>query len=85
MEFTLSLLDMGTIFTFRYHVWARGHAPTDFARWRQATNPYRVAWEPDFEPYVVVRKEGLPLYDTRFVGFGWNKGGFHDQADHVKK
>ncbi|GFR28141.1 LARGE xylosyl- and glucuronyltransferase 1 [Trichonephila clavata] len=23
----LSMLDMGTLFTFRYHVWTRGHAP----------------------------------------------------------
>ena len=29
-------------------------------------------WEEDFEPYIVVRKD-IPKYDTRFVGFGWNK------------
>ena len=29
-------------------------------------------WEADFEPYIVVRKD-TPEYDTRFVGFGWNK------------
>lgn len=29
-------------------------------------------WEPDFEPYVVVRKD-VPEYDSRFMGFGWNK------------
>merc|ERR1712002_876381 len=39
------MLDMGTLFTFRYHVWAKGHAPTDFTRWRLATNPYKVKWE----------------------------------------
>uniref|UniRef100_A0A8C0EFZ0 LARGE xylosyl- and glucuronyltransferase 2 n=1 Tax=Bubo bubo TaxID=30461 RepID=A0A8C0EFZ0_BUBBB len=27
---------------------------------------------PDFEPYVVVRRD-CPKYDQRFVGFGWNK------------
>lgn len=32
----------------------------------------QVQWEPDYEPYVVVRKD-IPEYDTRFVGFGWNK------------
>ena len=32
----------------------------------------QVQWEPDFEPYIVVRKD-IPEYDTRFVGFGWNK------------
>uniref|UniRef100_A0A671L3U1 Glycosyltransferase-like protein LARGE1 n=1 Tax=Sinocyclocheilus anshuiensis TaxID=1608454 RepID=A0A671L3U1_9TELE len=68
----LSQLDMGTLFTFRYHVWTKGHAPTDFAKWRTATTPYRVQWEADFEPYVMVRRE-CPEYDRRFVGFGWNK------------
>nr|XP_061809326.1 xylosyl- and glucuronyltransferase LARGE1-like isoform X3 [Nerophis lumbriciformis] len=68
----LSQLDMGTLFTFRYHVWTKGHAPTNFAKWRTATTPYRVEWEADFEPYVMVRRDS-PEYDRRFVGFGWNK------------
>ncbi|NXF36635.1 LARG2 glucuronyltransferase, partial [Nyctibius bracteatus] len=68
----LSMLDMGSLYTFRYHVWPKGHAPTDYAKWRTATVPYRVAWQPDFEPYVVVRRD-CPQYDQRFVGFGWNK------------
>lgn len=33
---------------------------------------FQVPWEQDFEPYIVVRKD-VPEYDTRFVGFGWNK------------
>lgn len=33
----------------------------------------QVQWEPDYEPYVVVRKNIVPEYDNRFVGFGWNK------------
>ncbi|XP_043233397.1 LARGE xylosyl- and glucuronyltransferase 1-like isoform X2 [Amphibalanus amphitrite] len=69
----LNMLDMGDLFTFRYHVWAKGHAPTDFGKWRTATTPYTVKWESDFEPYVVVRKDQIPMYDLRFVGFGWNK------------
>ncbi|XP_075871060.1 xylosyl- and glucuronyltransferase LARGE2s [Nelusetta ayraudi] len=68
----LSMLDMGTLYTFRYHVWPKGHAPTDYAKWRTATTAYRVDWEPDFEPYVVVRRD-CPHYDRRFLGFGWNK------------
>ncbi|KAG8224788.1 hypothetical protein J437_LFUL002233 [Ladona fulva] len=68
----IDMLEMGTLFTFRYHVWTKGHAPTNFAKWRTATTPYKVQWEPDFEPYIVVKKD-IPEYDTRFVGFGWNK------------
>jgi len=32
----------------------------------------QVEWSPDYEPYIVVRNN-VPLYDTQFVGFGWNK------------
>ena len=68
----LSMLDMGTLFTFRYHVWPQGHSPTDFTEWRTATTPYKVNWDHDFEPYVVLPRD-IPMYDQRFVGFGWNK------------
>ncbi len=27
---------------YRYHVWPKGHAPTNFAKWRTATTPYKV-------------------------------------------
>ncbi|XP_056657863.1 xylosyl- and glucuronyltransferase LARGE2 isoform X2 [Monodelphis domestica] len=68
----LALLDAGSLYTFRYHVWPRGHEPTDYARWREAQAPYRVEWAADYEPYVVVARD-CPRYDPRFVGFGWNK------------
>ncbi|XP_075044317.1 xylosyl- and glucuronyltransferase LARGE2 [Mixophyes fleayi] len=68
----LSMLDMGALYTFRFHVWEKGHAPTNYAKWRTATTPYHVDWAPNFEPYVVVRRD-CPEYDQRFLGFGWNK------------
>nr|XP_014343495.1 PREDICTED: glycosyltransferase-like protein LARGE2 [Latimeria chalumnae] len=67
-----TLLPCFLLFPMRYHVWTKGHAPTNYAKWRTATTPYRVEWEADFEPYVVVRR-ACPSYDQRFVGFGWNK------------
>ena len=77
MCFSLSLsvsvsLSVSLSLSLRYHVWTKGHAPTNFAKWRTATTPYRVQWEADFEPYVMVRRDS-PEYDRRFVGFGWNK------------
>ncbi|CAO2579820.1 Xylosyl- and glucuronyltransferase LARGE2 [Lemmus lemmus] len=68
----LTLLDAGSLHTFRYHEWPQGHAPTDYARWREAQAPYHVQWAADYEPYVVVPRD-CPRYDPRFVGFGWNK------------
>ncbi|XP_012287028.1 LARGE xylosyl- and glucuronyltransferase 2 isoform X2 [Orussus abietinus] len=65
-------LNRGIFYTFRYHVWTQGHSATNYSFWRTATEPYEVLWEPDFEPYIVVPRSA-PNYDTRFVGFGWNK------------
>ncbi|KAK2490287.1 hypothetical protein MC885_009898 [Smutsia gigantea] len=61
----LALLDAGALYTFRYHEWPQGHAPTDYARWREAQAPYRVQWAADYEPYVVVPRD-CPRYDPRF-------------------
>lgn len=68
----LDMISRGKINTFRADVWSRGHGATDFEHWRTATEPYRVSWQVDYEPYVVVRSSVTP-YDTRFAGFGWNK------------
>lgn len=57
---------------FLSSVWTPGHSPTDFEKWKNAVDPYKVKWQPDFEPYVVVSSKVVP-YDERFMGFGWNK------------
>eukprot|EP00795_Rhopilema_esculentum_P011669 gene11669-21919_t len=72
-EKLLELLDSGILTTFRHSVWPQGHAATDFKRWRSENNNYKIKWQRDFEPYVMIKKNAAPLYDTRFVGFGWNK------------
>ncbi|EFO26269.1 glycosyl transferase family 8 protein [Loa loa] len=66
-------LDARRMQIFRRSVWIQGHAATDYDRWRHADQEYSVSWKADYEPYVVVRRSGLPPYDQRFVGFGWNK------------
>ena len=81
-------LDLGTLLTFRYsrviivvmvtmvfryHDWPQGHEATNFVRWRTSTQPYVVDFAEAFEPYVVVHRTSVPNFDTRFVGFGWNK------------
>ncbi|XP_014601591.1 PREDICTED: glycosyltransferase-like protein LARGE2 isoform X2 [Polistes canadensis] len=71
-EELLKFLRRGILYTFRYHVWTQGHAATNYSSWKNATEPYEVSWEPDFEPYIIVPKIA-PKYDTRFIGFGWNK------------
>ncbi|KRY88723.1 Glycosyltransferase-like protein LARGE2 [Trichinella pseudospiralis] len=68
----LKSLDNGEIHIFRSKEWVKGHLATDYDRWRTALEPYKIAWSTDYEPYFVVGRD-VPLYDERFVGFGWNK------------
>ncbi|XP_043266757.1 LARGE xylosyl- and glucuronyltransferase 2-like isoform X2 [Venturia canescens] len=68
----IKYLNHGILFTFRYHVWTKGHAATNYTHWKSASQPYEVEWEPDFEPYLVISRSA-PRYDQRFIGFGWNK------------
>jgi hypothetical protein len=68
----LFLLESNKIIPFYYQTWPTGHEPTDYDKWRTSTEPYLIKWKPDFEPYIVIDK-GVPQYDNRFVGYGWNK------------
>lgn len=69
----LSQLNLGIVSMFREQIWPLGHAPTDYNKWRVATQVYQVNWQPEYEPLVVIDRKEVPKFDERFVGFGWNK------------
>ena len=71
-EELLTMLQNGTVFTFRANEWKKGHAPINYEHWRAASTPYKIKWAPDFEPYIVA-PSNVTRYDERFTGFGWNK------------
>lgn len=66
-------LNLGSVSMFRDQIWPRGHAPTDYAKWRVSTRPYQVDWRPEYEPFIVTGRVDVARFDERFVGFGWNK------------
>lgn len=54
--------------------WKRGHGPTDYAKWYTEKEPYRITeYNYNYEPYVLMKRDGLPWCDERFVGYGANK------------
>ncbi|CAH1281603.1 unnamed protein product [Diabrotica balteata] len=61
-----------SITPFLSNIWAPGHSPTMYNIWKNSTKPYKVKWEVDYEPYIIVRND-VVQYDEKFVGFGWNK------------
>nr|VZI46218.1 unnamed protein product [Spirometra erinaceieuropaei] len=68
----LNQISTGVVKPFRIDLWPAGHQATNYAHWYKSSIPYEVKWEADFEPYVVVKKSAAK-FDTRFLGFGWNK------------
>lgn len=71
----------GTTWPFHISHCKMCHGPTDYNRWvndsltsvemRQLA--YRITFQEFYEPYMVMRKDFMHLYDERFVGYGFNK------------
>ncbi|CCO36498.1 Glycosyltransferase-like protein LARGE2 [Rhizoctonia solani AG-1 IB] len=56
--------------------WAPGHNSTDYEQYytAQPGEVYRVTtYQKSYEPYVIMRRNGPPWCDERFVGYGGNK------------
>ncbi|KAI9266724.1 glycosyl-transferase for dystroglycan-domain-containing protein [Phascolomyces articulosus] len=57
-----------------HRAWSRGHGSTNYTHWYQATDPYKVVdYNYSYEPYVIMKKQGTPWCDERFIGYGGNK------------
>merc|ERR1719265_2506250 len=72
-------VDAGRLWAFHSREYAAGHRATRFDNWREATEPYSVNWQPNFEPYVLVNREDAPAYNENnenLVGFGGSKASF---------
>ena len=63
---------------FHRKIYIRGHAPTDYPKWERATKPYKIQWQPSYEPYLVASANITPL-DTRFISRNFNKVSFVEE------
>lgn len=71
------LLNAGAT-VFHHDNWAPAHDASESDRWRResgGTYPIHTGKNAheSYEPYVVVKRKGLPHYDERFDGYGFNK------------
>ena len=70
-------LDRHEVCAFYGHYCRECHLPTNVRRFAMnMQETYEVQYIPNFEPYVVVNKVGLPRYDERFIGRGFDKMSF---------
>ena len=60
------------VFQFHRNNYPRGHAATDYPTWKSATKPYKIKWQPQYEPYLVA-SANIPPLDPRFVSRHFNK------------
>ncbi|KAB5592779.1 hypothetical protein CTheo_3763 [Ceratobasidium theobromae] len=71
----VELVKTGTIAMF-HQSWAPGHNSTSYERY-YATQPGKVykvtTYQRSYEPYVIMKRDGPPWCDERFVGYGGNK------------
>ncbi|KAG0197575.1 hypothetical protein BGX28_008969 [Mortierella sp. GBA30] len=60
--------------TIFHDFFLKGHNATDYERWYKTESVYKVTtYQHSYEPYVILKKEGTPWCDERFVGYGANK------------
>lgn len=72
-EALIQLVQEKKITTF-HDFFPKGHNATDYERWYVSDAVYKVTtYQHSYEPYVILRKEGTPWCDERFVGYGANK------------
>eukprot|EP00802_Teleaulax_amphioxeia_P032217 Tamp_36071.p1 GENE.Tamp_36071~~Tamp_36071.p1 ORF type:complete len:141 (+),score=15.02 Tamp_36071:107-529(+) len=71
-EAIVAMVTEGTVEAVHKSKFARAHGPTDYTRWLTATSEYAVAYESEYEPYILCRRDVAPL-DLRFVGYGGDK------------
>lgn len=44
-----------------HNKWKRGHGPTQYEKWYEATEPYQVVdYNYNYEPYILMKREGHP-------------------------
>ena len=67
----LQLVNNNEAFQFHKNSY-QSHKSTMYPKWENAKNFYEVKYHVHYEPYVVVRSD-VVRYDTRFVGYGYNK------------
>jgi len=53
--------------------YAPAHNAINYTRWLATSSAYTIRYEHEFEPYFVARIDGLPPWDERFVGYGYDK------------
>jgi hypothetical protein len=66
-------VDDGVLQQVHAKKYALAHNAINYTRWLATDAAYAIRYQHEFEPYFVARIAGLPPWDERFVGYGYDK------------
>ncbi|CAH1800647.1 unnamed protein product [Owenia fusiformis] len=72
-QLMIDLKDHDRIETFSFRRCPRCHNNTNWPMFFNSTKEYKIKGGGTFEPYLVVHRKSIPVYDERFVDRHWNK------------
>ena len=61
---------------FAMNEFSVGQRATAYERWVDATEVYTVLFEDGYEPFLIMNRHSVPLYNEKFTGYGRNKCSF---------
>uniref|UniRef100_A0A6B2LAJ1 Glycosyltransferase 2-like domain-containing protein n=1 Tax=Arcella intermedia TaxID=1963864 RepID=A0A6B2LAJ1_9EUKA len=60
-----------------YSHWGNAHLPTNYPKWMNSTEMYRIKPGWNYEPYIVASFKYVPFFDERFIVYGDDKTQWH--------
>ena len=81
----ITMYNDGKVDAFHNKTFPQGHTPTNYTKWMMSGDSdstsdtssnslfYPISYEPQYEPYVIAYKHGIPKYWELFRGFGFDK------------
>ena len=69
----MNMVSLDNASPFHVERFAFGHRNTNYNYWYKSNEIYGIEYELMYEPYIIIKRQGLRKYDERYRGYGMNK------------
>jgi len=69
----MNMVSLNNASPFHVERFAFGHRNTNYNYWYKSNEIYGIEYELMYEPYIIIKRQGLRKYDERYRGYGMNK------------